>query len=1595
MASGDINLNLNVLDKSGTIKSRTQEAKELNKELDKAANRTTGTRSGSMAAKRAGFQPAEGGISDQEYNRGRGAAGITGAGARDFANQAQGLGGLVRLYATYAANVFAVGAAFEALRSSMATDIMIRSMDRLGASSGIALGGLAKQFASATDGAISFREAAEAATKATSAGLSTKQFMELGTVAKGASQALGISMNDAVSRLTRGIVKLEPELLDELGIFTKIGPATEQYARSIGKTADSLTDFERRQAFANAVLAEGKEKFGAIAGDSNPYDKLLASLKDTAQQILSVVNGPISKLAGILADNIGLIGAAIALAAIKITQQALPALLDWRKSLATAAKDAAERAAEISSTYQSNIVESLEKQALIPDLKEKIQASKAEVVKGAKEILTARDGALSRSKATVNILEKAKTGQELDYKEISQLKRDSTRLSKLEGEENQRVAASLRSVAAAAANTKREILQLNQAYEFQVAPQADKPIRRISGEGRRVANARNAARDVTVSNILEDLPDQISKKGLKTGLLDLYSEVDARKDLGRLDKFKTKARGTITAVATEAGIWLKSFSSLVGYVGAAVGAYQLLDSIFSNAGKALDSFRSAVDSVSDTVNTATNVNEKYMGSLSPEALNARATALGGIRDKMDEIRSSFLSAKNEFSWWDTAKNFIKEIFGQGINSDLRDGLSSLISGAIASLPAGPLRDQYEAKLQKITGAIDPAKAISKLGGAKLQAVARDIADVTDAAFKGLDKSRRDSEAVAEATKALDTSYQNFRNSATSLDTTQKFLLDLINNSARLAESFKTTEGAASSFIRILRGQEKLELLGPDAAARIAGLRDEFSRLQAEQQSLYNQRIAAERKLKDLNADQATARNARGRFRQQQIDDAKEAIRALDPQFREIEKRLSSLGISAGQIIAADITRQFDLILAQFKLKQEQDRIAATSSVLKNVPFQSEASIKLQSTLDKRQIDVQTSLALSNNNLINSIDALNETIKLEQAEKNLENIKNAPIGRGRGGNIADRDAAINQAQAAYDAQLKVSNAVQSGSLKGLSSQEIANSPALRTLSLRQNSAAVIQNKATLEKRLVDFNAEFSALKLGSDRTIQALDAEQKRIATERDNVLKAGGLSQTEITATQQEAQMQIDNLENTRKLVLQGLQTNQNATVARYLKEFNSMRNGPVAELIKGTIDAAAEQIQILASQSSEQTALSQQGQSAALALDASKTNAATKFQTRELQATQDLRGGQQRFDDNAATVALARSELDIAKERQTITDSQYTRLMAELDLQDANIAKQKALLNISASRLKIESEITRDIEAEGPNITPQRRSEIRAARQVELANLDADAKQATSQYDGTVAKIQNGLKTLTDEEIRLNSVTDRIGEGFLGIGDKISEFVMTGKTSFKDLTQSLIADLIKMELRFQMSQLWNSAMGRATATGGSPLALLVNAGVKAFTRSPVSLADTSNPVTAIGSMVSPTGNAKGNAFDYGMPVHEFAMGGAFTNSIVDNPTLFKFAKGTGLMGEAGPEAIMPLKRDSNGNLGVRADAPQANVQVVVNNNAPNTQASARETVDSRGNRKIEVVVADMVAGEMLRNGSGSNQAVRMATGVPQQPIRR
>lgn len=109
-------------------------------------------------------------------------------------------------------------------------------------------------------------------------------------------------------------------------------------------------------------------------------------------------------------------------------------------------------------------------------------------------------------------------------------------------------------------------------------------------------------------------------------------------------------------------------------------------------------------------------------------------------------------------------------------------------------------------------------------------------------------------------------------------------------------------------------------------------------------------------------------------------------------------------------------------------------------------------------------------------------------------------------------------------------------------------------------------------------------------------------------------------------------------------------------------------------------------------------------------------------------------------------------------------------------------------------------------------------------------------------------------------------------------------------------------------------------------------------------------------------------GSANGNAFDQ-RGVVPFAKGG-----IVSSATPFMFANGgrLGVMGEAGPEAILPLRRGTNGQLGVQSDG-MGGTSVTVNIIGAQQQPKVEQRNDGNGNTSINVIF-DAVVAAMTRD---------------------
>jgi len=163
-------------------------------------------------------------------------------------------------------------------------------------------------------------------------------------------------------------------------------------------------------------------------------------------------------------------------------------------------------------------------------------------------------------------------------------------------------------------------------------------------------------------------------------------------------------------------------------------------------------------------------------------------------------------------------------------------------------------------------------------------------------------------------------------------------------------------------------------------------------------------------------------------------------------------------------------------------------------------------------------------------------------------------------------------------------------------------------------------------------------------------------------------------------------------------------------------------------------------------------------------------------------------------------------------------------------------------------------------------------------------------------------------------------SMADVVVKGIKGMEDALVNFVTTGKLNFRNLANSIIADMARIAIQQTIT--------------------------KPFT----------NFLTGL------FGNANGNAFVDGQ-VQKYAYGG-----IVNKPTLFPMANGIGLMGEAGAEAILPLRRGSNGKLGVESSGAGIG-NIVVNVDASGSSVEGSQ----QGGRELGRVISVAIQSELIK----------------------
>lgn len=212
---------------------------------------------------------------------------------------------------TFLAMAAAAGAAKiagEAWQAAIAGSQMIkaeRSFASMAQSVGQDINEIAEAMQEASGGAVSMQKSMELASQAIRLGVATtpEEFAKLTKAAANLGAAMGRGPVEAMEDIVRGIGRMSPLILDNIGIMTNGGKVFEDYAKTIGKTASQLTDAEKKQALLNKAIEDGNKLTDAAATGFEKLDASLADLKNKGMKELSEEIEPlVDKFAGWLAD---------------------------------------------------------------------------------------------------------------------------------------------------------------------------------------------------------------------------------------------------------------------------------------------------------------------------------------------------------------------------------------------------------------------------------------------------------------------------------------------------------------------------------------------------------------------------------------------------------------------------------------------------------------------------------------------------------------------------------------------------------------------------------------------------------------------------------------------------------------------------------------------------------------------------------------------------------------------------------------------------------------------------------------------------------------------------------------------------------------------------------------------------------------------------------------------------------------------------------------------------------------------------------------------------------------------------------------------
>lgn len=348
---------------------------------------------------------------------------------------------------------------------------------------------------------------------------------------------------------------------------------------------------------------------------------------------------------------------------------------------------------------------------------------------------------------------------------------------------------------------------------------------------------------------------------------------------------------------------------------------------------------------------------------------------------------------------------------------------------------------------------------------------------------------------------------------------------------------------------------------------------------------------------------------------------------------------------------------------------------------------------------------------------------------------------------------------------------------------------------------------------------------------------------------------------------------------------------------------------------------------------------------------------------------------------DQSAQIALAAALRKVRKAASDLGVLKGKKLLEPLVAEEEDIARTKKFVNALQGVRDTARDIQQDAERVGAiavmddgqarlaeKLLQLDRKRIAAVQELKDAQVDADDERyqmVNDAYNSQTEAVEEyyrreqelraswslGIeKSLADYVYEAQDSYSQIGgvitNAFQGAEDAILKFVETGKLSFTDLAESIIKDLNRILIKKAIAGLVEYAVS-SYATAGSEKTV-----VPEFT----------GDVSSARTIASANGN-----------VFTSSALSELSGTIVNQPTIFPFANGIGLAGEAGDEAILPLKRGRGGKLGVVAQSGKEgipNIEINVYN-----QDGEKKEAESNAKLDVKGLVVDIFLTDMSQNG--------------------